>query len=296
MEMRARTPNGRTSTWSLPPAAGIGLRHPHFGDFLSERQPVSWVEVHSENFLGDGGPDLAALTVIRDHLPVACHGVGLSLGSAGGLDAAHVALLARLFDRIQPAMVSEHLAWSAFAGTYLNDLLPSPWTEESLAVLCRNIEAAQEAFGRRILVENPSTYFVFPQSDIPEWEFISEVVRRTGCGVLLDVNNLYVSATNLGLSYSHSLGSIPYGAVGEVHLGGHSRRSRGGDYVLIDDHGSQVCDEVWALYADVLARAGAVPTLIEWDTNIPDLAVLLAEAKTAGGLLTCTTQGAAHVA
>ncbi|MGD9724815.1 MAG: DUF692 domain-containing protein [Alphaproteobacteria bacterium] len=294
--MRTCPPSGCASSWSLPTAAGIGLRHPHIGDFLAERQPVEWVEVHSENFLGDGGPDIAALTAIRSHLPVACHGVGLSLGSVDGLDEAHLARLVRLFNRIQPALVSEHIAWSAFGGTYLNDLLPLPWTEEALAVLCRNIDAAQQAFRRRILIENPSTYFTFPQSTIPEWEFVSEVVRRTGCGLLLDVNNLYVSAANQGTAYEEILNSVPYDAVGEIHLGGHSRHKRGDEDVLIDDHGSKVCDEVWKLYAGVLSRVGAVPTLIEWDTSIPDLSVLLAEAATANHLLVDAEKGFVDVA
>ncbi|MGE0256031.1 MAG: DUF692 domain-containing protein [Alphaproteobacteria bacterium] len=279
-------PQGRAAGGRpLPVAAGIGLRHKHMHDFLAAPQPVGWVEVHSENFLGDGGPRLAALETIRRDLPVSCHGVGLSLGTAEGLDRDHLARLARLFARIEPAAISEHVAWSVAGGVYLNDLLPLPWTEEALDVLCRNIDAAQEAFGRRLLVENPSSYLSFPHSTMPEWQFIAETVRRTGCGLLLDVNNVYVSARNHGFASADYLAGLPLGAVEELHLAGHSAQTRGGETVLIDDHGSPVCTDVWALCAEALARTGPLPTLIEWDTDIPPLPVLLAEAAKADRVL-----------
>ncbi|MGE0256326.1 MAG: DUF692 domain-containing protein [Alphaproteobacteria bacterium] len=283
--MPVSPPCGSVNGRSLPAVAGVGMRHPHIGDFLSGGQPVGWIEVHSENFVGDGGPDLAALLTIRRDLPVACHGVGLSLGSVDGVDDAHLALLGRLYDRLQPAVVSEHIAWTVGAGIYLNDLLPMPWTEEALSVVCRNVDAAQSRFRRRILVENPSTYLAFPQSTVPEWEFVSELARRTGCGLLLDVNNVYVSAHNLAFSAAEYLERIPHAAIDEIHLAGHSLCRRGTEVMRIDDHGSSVCDDVWALYASVLKRTGPVPTLIEWDTDIPALPVLLAEANAADRLL-----------
>ena len=294
--MPAIAPRGVMNRRPLPAVAGVGLRHPHLGDFLSGRQPVGWVEVHSENYLGDGGPDLAALTTIRRDLPVACHGVGLSLGSADGIDREHLAKLSRLFGRIEPAMVSEHVSWSVTGGIYLNDLLPLPWTEEALDVLCRNIDAAQEAFGRRILIENPSSYLSFPHSTMPEWEFIVEAVRRTGCGLLLDVNNVFVSAHNHGFAAETYLVAIPRDIIGEIHLAGHSRCERAGENVLIDDHGAPVSLDVWALYADLLAATGPLPTLIEWDTDIPALPVLLAEAAAADRLLAHARREVADVA
>lgn len=289
-------PCGSANGRSLPAVAGVGMRHPHIGDFLSDRQPVGWVEVHSENFVGDGGPDLGALLAIRRELPVACHGVGLSLGAVDGLDKAHLARLGRLYERLEPAVVSEHIAWTVGDGVFLNDLLPLPWTEEALSVVCRNVDAAQSRFRRRILIENPSTYLAFPQSVIPEWEFATEVVRRTGCGLLLDVNNVYVSANNLGFSAAEYVRGIPHDAVGEIHLAGHSLCVRGTEFVRIDDHGSAVCDDVWALFADVLELTGRVPALIEWDTDIPALPVLLAEARAADVLLDRCSKKLADVA
>ncbi|MGH7005254.1 MAG: MNIO family bufferin maturase [Alphaproteobacteria bacterium] len=279
----------------IPAQAGIGLRHPHVGEFLdvtpaSGRSPrgpapVGWVEVHSENYIAAGGPRMAALERIRRDLPLSCHGVGLSLGSSEGLDAAHLAGLRRLFDRVEPTLVSEHISWSIAGGVYYNDLLPLPLTEEALALFCRNVERAQEAFGRRILVENPSTYLDLAASRIPEPEFIAEIVRRTGCGLLLDVNNIEVSAHNRGFAALDYLASLPAGAVGEIHIAGHAARIVGGETVLIDDHGSAVSPAVWTLLDAALARTGPVPVLVEWDTDIPALAVLLAEAAKADAVL-----------
>ncbi len=275
------TADHATGPGPIPARAGIGLRHPHVQDFLDAPPAVGWSEVHSENYLAAGGLRLAALERIRRDRPLSCHGVGLSLGSAEGLDGAHLTALRRLFDRIEPGLVSEHISWSIAGGVYYNDLLPLPLTEEALALFCRNVERAQEAFGRRILVENPSTYLEFASSRIPEPEFIAEIVRRTGCGLLLDVNNIHVSAHNRGFDPIDYLAALPAEAVGEIHIAGHARRQIGGETVLIDDHGSRVIGEVWALLDAALARTGPAPVLVEWDTDIPELSVLLAEAATA---------------
>ncbi|MEX0922635.1 MAG: DUF692 domain-containing protein [Rhodovibrionaceae bacterium] len=275
----------------IPSAAGIGLRHPHLPDFLSGRPEVSWLEVHSENFLGAGGPRRRALERIRADYPISCHGVGLSLGSAEGLDGAHLARLAELFDAIQPGEVSEHVSWSVNQGTYLNDLLPLPYTEEALGVLCRNIARAQEAFGRRILIENPSSYLTFAASEMSEAEFLAEAVRRSGCGLLLDVNNVHVTAENHGQDAETYLDALPAGSVGEIHIAGHAVTEVEGRRLLIDDHGSRVPPPVWRLLDSALARCGPVPVLVEWDSAIPALAVLLEEAGLAQAALDRQTAG-----
>lgn len=265
----------------IPAAAGIGLRHPHLPDFLSGRPAVAWLEVHSENFLAEGGPRRRALEKIRRDYPVSCHGVGLSLGSAEGLSEEHLTRLAALFDDVEPGLVSEHVAWSVDEGTYLNDLLPLPYTEEALAILCRNIDQAQEAFGRRILVENPSSYLQFDASRMGEAEFLAETVRRSGCGLLLDVNNIVVSAENHDFDPLTYLQALPHEAVGEIHVAGHTEVELEGHRLLIDDHGSRVPAAVWSLLETALAQTGPVPVLVEWDTAIPELSVLLDEAGTA---------------
>jgi len=278
----------------IPARAGIGLRHPHVQQFLDEPPRIGWAEVHSENYLAGGGLRLSTLERIRRDLPVSCHGVGLSLGSAEGLDEAHLAALARLFARIEPGLVSEHVSWSVAGGVYYNDLLPLPLTEEALGVFCRNVDRAQAAFGRRILVENPSTYLDFAASRIPEPDFIAEIVRRTGCGLLLDVNNIHVSAHNRGFDAGAYLAALPLEAVGEIHIAGHARRSLGGETVLIDDHGSRVIEPVWRLLDAALARTGPVPVLVEWDTDIPELGVLLAEAAQAEAAIRRAAPPRAH--
>ena len=279
----------------IPAASGIGLRHPHLPDFLSGRPPVAWLEVHSENFLGDGGPRRQALRRVRRDYPLSCHGVGLSLGSAEGLDPAHLDRLAALFREIEPGLVSEHVSWSVNRGAYLNDLLPLPYTEETLDILCRNIERAQEAFGRRILIENPSTYLTFALPEMSEPEFLGEAARRTGCGLLLDVNNIHVTTENHALDAAAYLAAIPAEAVGEIHVAGHAVTERGGRTLLIDDHGSRVPEPVWNLLDAALARCGPVPVLVEWDTAIPALDVLLEEAATAQRLLDrCAAVGERH--
>lgn len=279
-------PPVRPADARIPVKAGIGLREPHRDEFLAAGCPADWVEVHSENYLVPGGPRLAGLERVRRDRPLSCHGVGLSLGSAGGLDPDHLLRLRSLYDRLQPDLVSDHLSWSVTEdGSYLNDLLPLPYSEESLAIVAANVDHAQQALGRRILVENPSAYVAFADSAIPEGEFLAALVARTGCGLLLDVNNLFVSSTNLGFDRTAWLDGIPAAAVAEFHLAGHARVPIGNEELLIDDHGSPVCDPVMALFAEVLRRTGPRPTLIEWDTDLPPLATLLDEAARAQRVL-----------
>jgi len=273
------------STSPIPAKAGIGLRFQHHQSVLEVAPDVAWMEVHTENYMGGGTP-LRYLHAISSDFPIALHGVGLSLGSAEGLDAAHIERIRQVAARVEPALMSEHIAWSVVDGAYLADLLPLPMTEESLAVVCRHVDQVQSIMKRRILVENPSTYLRFRHSTIPEWEFMAAAAERTGCGILCDVNNIYVSAHNHGWDASTYLGALPPAAIGEIHLAGHSVRPLAdGGTLRIDDHGSRVIDDVWALYREALARFGPVPTLIEWDTDVPPLDVLLAEADHAGALL-----------
>lgn len=270
---------------ALPAAAGIGLRFQHHRDVLDTRPDIAWMEVHPENYFG-GGAAVATLAAVRRDYPVALHGVGLSLGSAEGLDARHLARLAALAERIEPAAISEHVAWSVAGNVYHADLLPLPMTEEALDVVCRNVDAMQTALRRRVLVENPSTYLRFAHATIPEWEFMAAVAARTGCLILCDVNNIAVSAHNHGFDAHAYLAALPAAAVGEIHIAGHAVRDVGrGRTLRIDDHGSSVPDEVWRLLAAALRRFGPRPVLMEWDSNIPVLNVLLAEAARAGAML-----------
>jgi len=276
----------------LPARAGIGLRAPHVDELLATHPAIAWLEVHPENYMAKGGPARAALERVRQDYPVALHGVGLSLGTSGEIDGRHLGRLASLAERIGPCLVSEHLSWSTVGGAYLNHLLPLPYTEESLAVVARHVDEAQEALGRRILVENPSSYLRFRHSPIPEPEFLAALVRRTGCGLLCDVSNVFVSAHNLGFDAAAYLDALPAQAVGEVHLAGHCVNDADGQAVLIDDHGSPVSEAVWGLYARALDRFGPVPTLIEWDTDLPALSTLLGEARRAEAMLAATGRGA----
>lgn len=279
---------------SIPAAAGIGLRFRHHREVAAGRADIAWVEIHTENYMGGGQP-LAFLESIRRDRPVSLHGVGLSLGSVDGLDAVHLERIRRVADRLSPGLMSEHLSWSIAGGVYLADLLPLPMTEEALTVVCDNVDRAQTVLGRRLLVENPSSYVQFVHSTIPEAEFLAAVAARTGCGILCDVNNIYVSASNHGWNASAYLAALPVSAVGEIHLAGHSLRTfDNGRTIRIDDHGSCVAPAVWGLYAEALSRFGAVPTLIEWDTDVPDLNILLGEAKTATTCLTLVAGGIAH--
>jgi uncharacterized protein (UPF0276 family) len=261
--------------------AGIGLRAPHYAGILAAPPRVSFFEVHSENFFGAGGQPLRTLERIRADYPVSLHGVGMSLGSADPLDETHLARLAQLVERFEPALVSEHLCWSSVDGHHANDLLPLPCTEESLAHVAARVGAVQDRLGRTILVENVSTYLEFAQSDIPEGEFVAQLARRAGCAILLDVNNIHVNAVNHGLDARAWLAAIAPGTVGEIHLAGFEVTPDG----LIDTHGARVSPEVWALYDAAIARFGPVPTLIEWDTDIPALSVLLGEAELANAVL-----------
>jgi uncharacterized protein (UPF0276 family) len=288
MPMPARTPSSDVPD-PIPARAGIGLRHPHHRAFVEERPPVGWIEVHSENYFGGGQP-LAFLEAARAHYPLSLHGVGLSLGTDGPLDPEHLARIKALIGCVEPALVSEHVSWSVSGGVYLNDLLPLPYTEESLDVVCTHVRETQDFLGRRILVENPSTYLQFTHSTIPEWEFVAEIARRTGCGLLLDVNNVYVSAGNHGFDAARYLAAMPHEAVQEIHLAGHAVREIDGVTLRIDDHGSPVCEAVWQLYRAALRQLGPVPTLIEWDCNIPELAALVAEAAIADCILTASVE------
>jgi len=265
----------------LRAAAGLGLRTPHVREVLATRPPVAWFEVHSENYFADGGAALAALDRIRADYPLSLHGVGMSLGSVDPLDRTHLARLARLIARTEPALVSEHLCWSGVGGRHLNDLLPLPYTEEALAHVAARVTEIQETLGRELLVENVSSYVGFADATIPEWEFVAAVARRTGCKLLLDVNNIYVNAVNHGFDPDAYLAAIPRHAVAEIHLAGFDAAGS----CLIDTHGARVAPAVWALYERAVARFGPRPTLIEWDLDIPAFAVLQDEAATAQSIL-----------
>ncbi len=278
----------------LQVAAGIGLRSAHVAEVIATRPAVPWFEVHAENYLAPGGPALRALERIRESYPVAVHAVGLSLGSADALEARHLRRLRALVDRIQPVLVSDHLSWSTLGDVYVNHLLPLPYTGETLHLVCDHVEQAQHALGRRLLVENPSSYLRFRESPIPEPAFLAEVARRTGCGLLCDVNNIHVTSVNLGLDPIAYVDALPTGAIEEFHLAGHSVNDADGVTVLIDDHGARVAPEVWALYDHALARSGPRPTLIEWDSEIPALSVLLEEAGRAGALMDSSVAGERH--
>jgi hypothetical protein len=275
-----------TSRPRLPARPGVGYKPQHFAELLADPGAVAWLEVHAENYMGDGGRPLAQLRHLAGRFPISVHGVGLSIGGEGPLDQDHLARLRRLVDLVDPASFSEHLAWSTHDGAYLNDLLPLPYTARTLDRVTDHIDAVQERLGRRMLLENPSSYLVFAESDLSETDFLRAVARRTGCGLLLDVNNVFVSATNLRFDPVAYLADFPLDLVGEIHLGGHDEdRDDGGLPLLIDSHGREVADPVWALYAEVIAKAGPLPTLIEWDNDVPDWPTLAAEAARAEAVL-----------
>ncbi|WRH62387.1 MAG: DUF692 domain-containing protein [Fuscovulum sp.] len=270
----------------LPAAPGLGFKAEHFAVIRDTRPRLGFFEVHAENYMGAGGPPHRQLTALRQDYAVSLHGVGLSIGGPDRPDAAHLKRLRDLINRYQPASFSEHLAWSSHGSDYLNDLLPLPYTPETLQLVCDHVDEVQATLGCRLLLENPSTYVLFAQSTLAETEFLAEIARRTGCGLLLDVNNVFVSCTNHRTDPQDWLAAIPLDAVGEVHLGGHATEALPSGPLLIDDHGSPVADPVWALYSQTIARAGALPTLIEWDNDIPDFPILLAEAARAADILT----------
>ena len=278
----------------IPARAGIGLRFQHHQAVVETRPKVAWLEAHTENYMGGGAPP-AYLEAIRADYSISLHGIGLSLGSAEELDRLHLERAQHAVSRLKPALVSEHLSWSIVGGRYLADLLPLPLTEEALDIVCRHVDETQNFLRRRILIENPSSYLRYRHSVIPEWEFLAAVADRTGCGILCDVNNIYVSAQNHGWDASAYLAALPPAAIGEIHLAGHSvRRLDNGATLRIDDHSARVIPEVWSLYAEALSRFGPVPTLIEWDTDVPPLEVLLDEAAQAAALLDPVREKAAH--
>jgi uncharacterized protein (UPF0276 family) len=277
----------RSQSAGLPRRAGIGLKPEHFRDVLGTRPDIGFFEVHAENYMVGGGPFHHYLGRIREHYPLSLHGVGLSIGGEGAIDAAHLDRLAALIARYEPASFSEHLAWSSHGEVFLSDLLPVPYDREALDRVCAHIDRVQERLRRRMLLENPSTYIEFKASTMSEPEFVREVLRRTGCGLLLDVNNAYVSCANHGRDTLAYLSDLPLEAVGEIHLAGFARdHDAAGAPLLIDSHGTPVDDAVWGLYAHVVARIGPVPTLLERDHDVPALATLLTEAWRAEALLT----------
>lgn len=297
---------------SLPPRSGIGLRHTHlpdFIDFLTKKpeniadalsadpifKDIFWLELHSENFFNPGGPRYRALDKIRDYWPISCHGVGLSLGRADGLDPEHLTKLKTLIDWVQPAMVSEHLAWSSLDQTYLNDLLPLPYTSESLSILCDHIDQTQDFLGRQILIENPSSYIRYKDSPLAEADFLKQASQRTGCGLLLDINNVYVSAYNHRFDATAYLQELVGCDIQEIHMAGHldipapAEDETDQPQFLLDDHGSSVSQPVWDLLETGLSLFGPKPVLIEWDNNIPTLSELVDEARKAEILLKSAT-------
>ncbi|MBS0193589.1 MAG: DUF692 domain-containing protein [Proteobacteria bacterium] len=279
--------SSRLAASALP--TGIGLRTPHYRDLLERPPCTGWLEAHSENYLGDGGFDLHVLTTLRERYPISLHGVGLGLGSVHGFDAAHLQRIAALTDRIEPFLVSEHLCWHATVDRTLNDLLPLPFTEEALVLVCARVQQVQDVLRRPILIENISTCLRYADSPLAEADFLNALAQRSGCGILLDVNNLYVNQCNHGDSAAAAIDAIDPRHVGEIHLAGHLVT----ELAVIDHHGDRVCAQVWELYRRALRHCGDVPTLIEWDTDVPALDVLLAEAALAD---TCRADALTEVA
>jgi uncharacterized protein (UPF0276 family) len=266
--------------------AGTSFKHEHLNAILAESRHRGFFEVHAENYMGAGGPPHQALEHIRRDHPVSLHGVCMSIGAPQALDRAHLARFCALVERYEPALVSEHLAWSTHERNYFNDLLPLPYTEPTLARMCEHVEEVQEAIGRRILLENPSTYVAFASSTMSETDFIRAITRRTGCRLLLDVNNVFVSAMNHGYAALDYLSDFPLAEVGEIHLAGHAEQNDDeGEPLLIDSHDGPVADAVWKLYEIVISRCGPIPTLIEWDSKIPAWPILRAEAAAAQAIL-----------
>lgn len=275
-----------TARRALPLSPGVGYKPQHYSDIINGGGPLGWLEVHAENYMGDGGRPIAQLRHLSDRFPISVHGVGLSIGAEGDLDPDHLARLKHLIDWLNPASFSEHLAWSTHDSHFLNDLLPLPYTETTLAKVCSHIDQVQDTLGRKMLLENPSSYLAFAESTLSETDFLREVVKRTGCGLLLDVNNVFVSATNLGYSPQGYIDDYPLDAVGEIHLGGHDEdEDETGAPLLIDSHGREVVDPVWALLDYTLAKSGPKPLLVEWDTDVPEWPVLAAEVDRANAAL-----------
>lgn len=274
------------SNSGLPRAPGVGYKPQHFAAIMASASPVEWLEIHAENYMGAGGRPLAQLRHLAERFAISVHGVGLPIGGEAPLDEDHLTRLAQLCDWLAPASFSEHLAWSTHEGAFLNDLLPLPYTAATLLRVCDHIDRVHEVLRRPILLENPSTYLAFAATEMDEVTFLSEIAKRTGCGLLLDVNNIHVSATNQGFDALDYVARFPLHLVGEIHLGGHDvDAAEDGAPLLIDAHGSAVADPVWSLYAQTIALGGAKPTLIEWDNDVPDWSVLVAEAAKAAALL-----------
>jgi len=275
----------------IPVHAGVGLKAQHYAEILKNRPDIGWFEVHTENYMGAGGPPHRYLEAIAERYPLSFHGVGLSLGSADGLNPQHLNRKRELVDKYRPSLVSEHLSWSSFGGTYLNDLLPLPYTEETLKVITDHVRQTQDVLGRRILIENPSTYLQYEDSIIPETDFLMMLADLSGCGILLDVNNVYVSAWNHGFDAKGYIQALNGAPIAEIHLAGHhfntdiTKEFPESQGLRIDDHGSPVTNAVWNLYTEALSLFGATPTLIEWDTNIPDLSVLMNEGTKAEAVM-----------
>lgn len=278
----------------LPDLPGVGFKPEHFAAIRADAAGIGFFEIHAENYMGSGGLPHTQLALIRADHALSIHGVGLSIGGARGLDRDHLARLRRLCDRYEPESFSEHLAWSSHGAEYLNDLLPLPYTPETLRLVCDHVDQVQEALGRQMLLENPATYLSFAQSTIDETAFLNEVARRTGCGLLLDVNNVFVSCTNHGTDPRAWLAAFPLHLVGEIHLGGHDAEDLPSGPLLIDSHGAAVADPVWALFAEVIAKSGPVPTLVEWDNDLPEWPILAAEAARAGAILSAGGTGLAR--
>jgi hypothetical protein len=279
---------------NLPARAGVGFKPAHFREIIAAMQPIGFFEVHAENFMGAGGPPHAQLRALRERYALSLHGVGLSIGSMQPLDRDHLARLKLLCDRYEPASFSEHLAWSSHGGVYFNDLLPLPYTLPTLARVAQHIDTVQTVLGRTMLLENPSSYVRLAESVIPEVDFLAELSKRTGCELLLDINNVFVSSKNHGVDPLSYLQSFPLDRVKEIHLGGHDGGADDtGLPLLIDSHGSAVADAVWTLYAQVIGRTGALPTLIEWDNDVPDWPTLCAEAIAAQDILADATRASA---
>ena len=276
----------QTARDRLPARPGVGYKPQHFSAILENPAPVAWLEIHAENYMGDGGRPHAQLRALAERFPISVHGVGLSIGGEGPLDADHLARLKRLCDGLNPASFSEHLAWSTHDAEFLNDLLPLPYTEATLARVAAHIDEVQTTVGRRMLLENPSVYLSFAETNMGEIEFLTEVAQRTGCGLLLDVNNVFVSCTNRKTDPYDYIDRFPHTLVGEIHLGGHDEdRDDMGAPLLIDAHGSEIVDPVWQLYDYTIRQGGSRPTLIEWDNDVPDWPVLAEEAARAARVL-----------
>lgn len=284
--MTSRQPEAVQVSGDLPARAGVSLKPAHYQSILESRPDIGFFEVHAENYMGAGGPPHRYLTAIRERYPLSLHGVGLSIGADRPLDRDHLQRLASLIRRYEPELFSEHLAWSSHGAAFLNDLLPLPYTTETLQCVCAHIQEVQEALGRQMLLENPSTYVAFSDSTYSEIEFIAQVVRRTGCALLLDVNNAYVASTNQGWDPERYIDEFPLAHVRQIHLAGHSQDADElGRPLLIDSHDRPVCELVWRLYAQAIAKLGAIPTLIEWDQRLPSWPELRAEAQRAQAIL-----------